>query len=223
MKRPLVIHVADRQMQEGIGAFFLRADWHIKLACERFDFDPKNRSDLFRIPGCTDPGLYQGAGANLRAHQSTHAHAIVMLDSQFPGSPGTDDTAAEAIRAKVLGGLQSVGWQRDAIEVIVIRPMLEAWLWTDSPHVEGVFGHNPPPSLRQRMRDAGLWPADAAKPTDLKTATATAARWGGKKSDAALFKNVLGSGRSLTGCIEPGFVLLRQTLKRWFPPEAPAQ
>jgi hypothetical protein len=222
MKRPLVIHVADRQMEEGIKAFFQRAGWHHKLGCQPFEFSPESPADLFRVPRCTDPGLYQGAWENLRAHQRTHERAIVVIDSQFPGSPGNDDEGAEAIRTSIRHGLITTGWNPDHVEVAVIQPMLEAWLWTNSTHVETAFRHVSPPTLRERMLDAGLWREGASKPHDLKEATAMAARWGGLTSDAALFRRVFGSARTLADCVEPGFNRMRTALQTWFPFEGGA-
>jgi hypothetical protein len=211
--RPLVFHVPDGQMEAGLRAFFHNASFHHKLGCAKFDIDWQSDDDFFRVPGLTDPGVYQTAHDNLRPFQRTHEHALVLLDETFPGSPG-----AAQIQESVSKNMRSSGWLDERFQVIVIQPMLEAWLWTDNQHVEKAFGHTRPPSLRQRMNTAHLWPEGTAKPVDLKAATVTAAGWGGKKSSAALFGAVFGSPRSLAECVEPGFIRLRETLQGWFPP-----
>jgi len=220
--RPLVFHLADRQMYEGFRAFFKRNDWQFKLGCARFDFDPDDERDLFRIGGCTDPGLYDNAHENLRTHQRTHERAIVVIDAQFPGTPGTDDVAAAAVRERILGNLHSSGWTNDRIEVVVIQPMLEAWLWSESDHVSAIFGVARYDDLRTNLVAQGVWEAGANKPSNFKEATAIAARIKHQVSDAALFRRVFTCARTLNGCAEPGFNRLRTTLQAWFPVEGGA-
>lgn len=212
--RSLIIHVADKQMEEAFRGFFSRPDAHRKLGCGAFSFDPE--TEIFRNPLDTDPGVYGNAHLNLQIFQGTHEHALIVLDGQFPGSPGL-----EAIRRGVAQNMEQSGWERDLFEVVVIDPMLEAWLWMDNVHVERAFAHRRSPSLREKLQAQGLWPADRPKPPDLKGATKTAASWGGVRSDAVLFRKVFGSSRSLQDCTLESFHLLRDTLQRWFPAEKP--
>jgi hypothetical protein len=212
--RPLVFHLADGQMEASFLAFFGQSGYAHKLGCARFDFDPEE--DILRVPEHKDPQVFGWAHENLRPFLRSHERAVVVLDRQFPGTP---PGGAEEIRQTIKRRLVRAGWREDHCEIVVIQPMLEAWLWTDSPHVEAALGHRRPPTLRSKMQQQGLWPEGLDKPPDLKHATATAAAWGGIVCDAALFTTVFASPRSLSGCKEPGFLLLRDTLRRWFPPE----
>jgi hypothetical protein len=201
-------------MEASFGAFLMQPGFAHKLGCARFAFDPEE--DILRVPEHKDPQVFGLAHENLRPYQRSHERAIVVLDQQFPGTPSG---GADEIRQIMKRNLIGTGWHEDRCEIVVIQPMLEAWLWTDSPHVEAAFGHRRPPSLRAKMQQQRIWPDGIDKPPDLKRATATAAAWGGIVVDAALFSALFASPRSLGGCKEPGFLLLRDTLRRWFPPE----
>jgi hypothetical protein len=118
----------------------------------------------------------------------------------------------------MLRALVDAGWERERFEVVVIQPMLEAWLWMESDHVATAFGLSRFVEMRRRLVEQGLWDKDAAKPRELKRARDFAARLGGRKTGGAIFKNVFAavSSRALDHCAEPGFVLLRQSLQDWF-------
>jgi hypothetical protein len=121
--RPVAFHLADRQMEEGIRAFFRRPDWWHKLGCASFDIDADFDQDIFRNPLHKDSQVFLEAHNNLQVYKKSHAHAIVVLDEYFGGTPGAD-----AIRARICGNIAQSGWPADSFEVIVIHPMLEAWL-----------------------------------------------------------------------------------------------
>lgn len=222
--RPLLILVADKQMEEGLRAFFASrgADgrprlWHFKLGCSPFAFDPEQ--DIVRDPSSHDCEVYQDCAELLRTHRGVYQRALVILDQQFPGSPG-----AAAIRVDMLALLHASGWPAGSVEIVVIQPCLEAWLWSDDVHVEAAFGHARPPSLRAVMEAEGRWPAGASKPmpgaagADLKEATIFALRRGGQPTLQSLtFRKVFGSTRNLACCTEPGFVHLCATTRAWFP------
>ncbi len=223
--RPLVILVADKQMEEGLKAFFAHRgpdgqprQWHFKLGCAPFPFAPDQ--DIIRDPESKDPELFRDCAELLRTQRRTYERALVILDRQFPGTPAE---GATAIRERMLPRLHASGWAPGTVEVVVIEPCLEAWLWSDDVHVESAFGHRRPPSLRDVMANEGLWPADSLKPVmvgsgdDLKFATRFAANRGGQKLETLLFRKVFGSPRNLDRCTEPGFLHLCAMLQRWFP------
>jgi hypothetical protein len=133
--RPIVSHLADENMETGLRAFFRRQDWHYALRCARFEIDSESSADIFRIGGCTDQGLWKRAHENLATHLKTHERVIVIIDEHFTPSPG-----AIQIHDDIVRDLFDSGWQRDLFEVIVIQPMLEAWLWMDNSHVANAFG-----------------------------------------------------------------------------------
>lgn len=214
--RPVVFHLADDHMEKGLRAFFHRDNWHHALRCARFELDPDSSEDIFRVGGCTDPGMWKEAHFNLASHLKTHEHAIVLIDEDFDPHPG-----AARIREDIGDGLMSAGWERERFEVVVIEPMLEPWLWTHSDHVATAFGLSRFAELRAELTRQGLWSEGDPKPRELKRARDLAARLGGRKTGGPIFASVFTalSSRALDQCREPGFLLLRQTLQRWFPPE----
>ncbi|OGQ79159.1 MAG: hypothetical protein A2289_03140 [Deltaproteobacteria bacterium RIFOXYA12_FULL_58_15] len=63
--------------------------------------------------------------------------------------------SADEIESDVRQRLHVAGWNNRA-DVIVIRPELEAWVWSDSPHVDTVLGWNDrQPDLRSWLVTQG--------------------------------------------------------------------
>jgi hypothetical protein len=212
--RPIVFNLADNAMVEGLSVFFQRENWHHALGCREFDIDPCSDRDFLKVPGRNDDALWHSAHLYLDPFRETHERAVVILDEEFGSSPG-----AATIRTDVEANLLRSGWEEDRIAVIVIEPMLEAWLWMDSDHVARAFGHPDYQELRARLVEEGLWEAGQPKPYELKAARDRAAKLGRTKSGRAAFANVFASvsSRALGRCTEPGFLRLRETLQRWFP------
>jgi hypothetical protein len=216
---PIVFHLADKHMEEGLRAFFRRNNWHFALGCRRFPIDPESTVDIFRVAGATDPILWKQAGANLRTHLNTHERAVVVLDEFFDPFPG-----AEQIRKAVAASMQKHGWPEDRFAVIVIQPMLEAWLFADA--VSTARGFNVPDfrQIQQQLIRQKLWQQGAPKPHEMKQARNVAARIGGRTTGSSIFRAVFQnlSSRAFDACGEPGFQLLRNALQTWFPPEGTA-
>ncbi len=213
--QPIVFHLADSHMEQGFRAFFRRANWHQAFQCRRFGIDPDSTEDIFRVPGHHDPQLWKFAHENLETHRRTHERAVVILDHSFEGAPPADQ-----LRTEVLANLQGAGWQPDRCEAIVIQPMLEAWLWVENDRVANAFGFKHFKELHAMLCAEGLWDAGQAKPnaSQLKVARDLAARCGGRKTGGAVFRGVFKamSSRAVNCCTEPGFALLRETLRQWF-------
>ena len=150
--RDCVFLLADGNMRACVEGFLGRAQFHQSLGTAGFDFD--SNQDLLVDEGGNDPGVYKRAHEILKSYKGTHERAVVILDNHWDGSPGAD-----RIEEDIRNNLLSTGWSEDRIVVIVIDPELEVWLWQDNQNVERAFRHRPPPSLRQVLRDGGLWPA----------------------------------------------------------------
>ena len=122
-KRPCVILVADSNMAAAFRGFFQREGWHLSLGCAPFEINTQVGADLIVDEGGNDPGVYTKGHELLRPYQSSHQHAIVVLDCEWDGSPGK-----AAIEAHITGQLVASGWAADAVKVIAIDPELENWL-----------------------------------------------------------------------------------------------
>lgn len=109
------------------------------------------------------------------------------------------------------------GWSNHSAAVVVIAPELEAWVWTDSPHVAKVLGwKDDAQSLRHFLQDRELLAPGSPKPTDPKRAMEQALRAKRKPGGARLFAD-LASSVTLNRCQDPAFHKLQKTLERWFP------
>lgn len=214
----IVFHLADKSMAEGLRAFFRRDNWHYALGCGQFNIDSESRDDVFQIGGCTDGGLWKNAHTNLATHFHTHRHAVIILDKDFDPYP-----TPQQIREDIRANMRQRGWTDDRFEVIVIEPMLEAWLWADAVSTAKGFGVADFGTLKQELVDHGLWNPAEPKPSQMKAARDLAAKIGRRKTGSPIFREVFNSlsSRALSTCVEPGFVLLLRTLREWFPP-APA-
>ncbi|MGW6013722.1 methylation-associated defense system protein MAD4 [Streptomyces sp. NPDC055210] len=210
-KRELVFLVADKGMQAMIGAFFERQDFHHRLGCARFDFNPK--TDIVKATG-HDPGLVKGEAATLNRRRNEYRRAIVVVDNAYDNSPGPDK-----IREKISSQLDGF-W--DQFAVIVIDPELENWFWVDYPDlVKKVLfwtakgGDRTP---REVLTEAGLWQAGADKPLDPKKAVEYLYKNGYSRDMLnGIFKRLARDLPSVRGCTDESFRLLMATIAEWFP------
>lgn len=76
---PLVFHLADDTMVEGLKAFFRRDNWHSALDCARFELDPDSAQDFFKVPGENDQSVWKFAHEHLAPFRETHERALVLL------------------------------------------------------------------------------------------------------------------------------------------------
>ena len=215
-KRPCVILVADSNMAAAFRGFFQREGWHLSLGCAPFEINTQVGADLIVDEGGNDPGVYTKGHELLRPYQSSHQHAIVVLDCEWDGSPGK-----AAIEAHITEQLLASGWADGAVKVIAIDPELENWLWQDKPQVAQALRYKGQPPLRQLLADKGLWPLDAAKPPRPKEAAQWVLRQTRQPRSSAIYQQ-LAAQVSTRGCTDAAFGELHATLQAWFAPEGTA-
>ena len=89
-----------------------------------------------------------------------------MLDKNFGGR-----LPAAVVREEILSNLLHNGWSAECVEVVVIDPELEVWLWQrGNPHVARAFRYNGSVSLEAFLEAEGFWSAAALKPARPKEA-----------------------------------------------------
>lgn len=181
----------------------------------RLDFDPGGRplGDLLRYSG-RDCGCRKDAVELLREPQRTHEHAVLLFDQHGSGAEEQDRTQVEAdIEEK----LYASGWPEGSVAAIVIQPELEAWVWSDSPHVARSMGwESDIKALRKHLEACGFWPRGSAKPHDPKAAMEIALRQRKKAFNATIFSQLAGQV-GLGRCRDASFAKFRKTLQQWFP------
>jgi hypothetical protein len=199
--RDVIFLVADGSMEQLLRGVLGRSAFERTLECGPFT------SDLI-VASRRDPEVYRLAHELLRPYEATHQRAVVMLDAKWEGAP-----AAAKIRENIGRHLRP-SWTQFA--VVVLEPELEAWFWQDSPHVSAALGC--PREFRTILASSGHWPSGAAKPVDPKAALEyLRVRHGADRSKAVF--NRLAARISVKGCTDPAFLLLRDTLRDWFPEE----
>ena len=131
-----------------------------------------------------DPGCLLKADVFLRREARRFRHVLVMFDRV---GCGRDALTREELEAEVEGRLSQSGWN-DRATVVVIDPELEAWVWSDSPHVAeqlGWAGREPP--LGDWLRGRGLLSDGKVKPHDPKAAVEKALWAARKRRSSAIY------------------------------------
>ncbi len=212
--RDCVFLVADSHMETVFKTFLGLRHRHEKLGTAPFRFDAER--DLL-LAG-NDPAVYRKGHDFLQSYRRTHRYAVLVLDFQFEHQKKPDEIVAE-MTSKMIAN----GWNAEQIQVVLIQPELEAWLWQDNPNIQEVFFRNlsptekpKAPALRQWLCDQRLWPMECVKPPDPKTAMMKAAEEFRAGAPMAVFTEVF-RRVSVHGCQDAAFHTLRDALKRWFP------
>ena len=208
--RDCIFLLADTNMEAAFKGFLCRDQFHQSLQCGAFDFDA--RQDLVVASGANDPGLYNRGHELLRPYTQTHTHAILVLDSEWDGSPGAD-----AIDTYISANLYQSGWTDANCKVIVIDPELENWIWQRNDHVACALGLDSASSFPSAI-PADVWPEGQTKPNNPKETLEAVLRANRIPRSSSIYKNIT-SRVSVSNCEEQSFQLFRTTLQTWFPAE----
>ena len=204
--------VADKNMEFVIKGFFGRADFHHKLGCAQFAFDPSQ--DLHSVRGKNDPGLYANGDPVLRVCRQTHRYAVVILDAEWKGSPG-----AAKIEERIKQHLAHAGLSPQESAAIVIDPELENWLWIPHNTLGNLLGWQNFQDLREFLRKQQLW-TDGDKPAPPKQALELVLKRIDKPRSSKFYAKIVQSVPSVRRCKDASFLKLRDTLCIWFSVEA---
>lgn len=199
----LVCLVADKNMEATISGVLER---HQALGTRRIDA-------LVLVHPQRDSACYHHPADILRGHSNSAKHALVVFDRAWNGVP---DRSTADLEQDVEDRLQQLGagWAK----AIVIDPELEVWLFRRSPRLDEALGwRHRQPSLQDRLATNGLWPTDAAKPTDPKRAIEWALRDAKKPRSSSIYRE-LAQTIGLKDCVDPSFQRFQTTLRGWFPP-----
>lgn len=161
-----------------------------------------------------DPGCFLRAPEFLQPFRPRFTHALVMLDHEGSGRERMTRQAMEQDLEKRL----RKSWGKTAA-ALVIEPELEAWWWSDSPHVATVLGWREP-SLRKWLATEGYLAEGAAKPVRPKRAVEEALRIARRPRSSSLYRQ-LAEQVSVRRCEDRTFQRFRRILRRWFQSESP--
>lgn len=209
--RDCIFLLADKNMQAAFEGFLTRHAFYQRLGCGNFSFDP--RHDIAVASGDNDPGLYTRGHELLRPYQTTHRHAVVVLDAEWEGSPGK-----EAITDHLVAQIAATGWTADQFAVIVIDPELENWIWQQNDHVARGLGFGNSHELMADMDLQAAWPQGQAKPSSPKEVFEALLRKKRIPRSSAIYKQIT-SQVSVKRCQDSAFQQFIVSLQTWFPQE----
>ncbi|MBF2759593.1 MAG: hypothetical protein ISN28_04910 [Ectothiorhodospiraceae bacterium AqS1] len=169
-------------------------------------------ADIFIHPG-RDPGCAQRGVAFLSPSKDRYRHALLIFDHE--GSSKEALCAAE-IEDSLHRDFLDKGWKENEARAIVIVPELEAWIWSDSPHVAAALGwQGDRMSLNRWLIEHRLLDAGEVKPSSPKDTLLRVLRETRSPRGSALYRKIA-SKVSLKRCRDPSFRRLLGILRTWF-------
>lgn len=159
-----------------------------------------------------DPGCFHQPGELLGGYSARANHALVVLDLAWAGAPASTGSELERALEESLPSLWPTGWAK----AIVIDPELEAWVFSDSPHVANELGWTEPAAkMRAVLENEGLWAAADPKPADPKAAVDWLLRRAKRPRSSSIYRT-LAKKVSLQRCEDRSFLRLVELLRGWF-------
>ncbi len=162
-----------------------------------------------------DPGCWRQAHEFLRSRVQQFHHALVIFDR---AGCGQESLTRLELEADLEQRLKQNGWGERAA-AIVIDPMLEIWVFSDSSQVSAALGWPRRDSeLRAWWVEKGFLAPGELKPRHRNPKAAVdAAMFAVKKPRSGAVYRQIAEKVSVKRCQDPAFIKLRETLRRWFP------
>jgi hypothetical protein len=202
VKKDLLVLVADRNMEAAVAGLLGRPE---ALGIRSLQVDIRRHPQ--KDSGCCLAGV-----KFLQAFASQYLHGLLMFDHAGSSRESESPDAIEADLARQLG---KTPWDQRAA-VIVVAPELEAWVWSDSPHVETELGWiGRQPNLREWLMARDFLEAGQAKPVRPKEAM-EAVLWETRKPRSSAIYQALAEKVSLRTCSDRAFGKLKSVLQGWF-------
>jgi hypothetical protein len=159
-----------------------------------------------------DPGCFSEAPDVLQPYINRARWALVLFD--YEGS-GQEQRSAEEVARDLEERLARSGWE-DRAAVLVVRPELETWVWSDSSELDRIVGwQSRKPPLRQWMRETGRWPEGIVKPPRPKESFQEALRQVKMRRSSAIYRQ-LAESVSLERCSDDAFIQFKKLIRGWF-------
>ncbi len=169
-------------------------------------------ADIFVAPE-HDPACALRGIDFLKAFEGQYRYALLMFDHE---GCGKETISVKTLQDDLNSKLASTVWGSRA-QTIILEPELEAWIWSDSPHVDhiaGWSGRNP--ELRSWLIEQGWLEEGQTKPARPKEAFEAALREARKPRSASLYKK-LADVVSVRRCEDASFRRFKAVLQEWFP------
>lgn len=201
--KDLIVVVADADAEKAIETLLRR---HRAFGIRHISFDIRRHVQR-------DPGCRTATHSFLRPEIDRYQYAMVVFDWE---GAGAEDKSPEEIESFVETSLSESGWF-DRCAVVVIKPELEMWVWSDSPHLSTALGwKNKQPSVHEWIKaNTAFWPPNTNKPSRPKEALEASLRVVRKSSSPSLFET-LAERVSVERCVDRAFGKFKKILKQWF-------
>ena len=205
--KDLVALVADKDMEHTLAGLLSRPR-ALGIRPVQFDVFVHPEHD----PGCALRGV-----SFLSHFAEQYGYGLLMFDHE--GS-GRESNPATDLRESLDADFADSPWGERA-RTIVLSPELEAWVWSDSPHVDDAAGwKGRRPRLRAWLMKQGWLDGKSMKPARPKEAFQAALRVAGRARSSSLYQRIA-ERVSVQQCTDSSFLEFRSTLQRWFPHEQP--
>lgn len=201
-RKDLIVLTAGKDERAAITAVLCRYR-SLRIRPIAFSVELSSRHDL----GCRWESQDQ-----LRAFLKEYERALVMFDHE---GCGDERRSAVEVETAVRQALEGNGWL-GRCDCVVIEPELEAWTWSDSPHVADALGwEGQGAGLRQWLGQEGFLAAGQMKPARPKEAMRAALRQKHLSPTSLIFAK-LASVVSFDRCTDPSFLRFKAILQKWF-------
>ena len=202
-RKDLVVLAADKNLEHTLKGLFSRPQ---ALGIRSIEADILVHSE--RDPGCALRGVDFLSNFSQRYH-----HGLLMFDHK--GS-GKEDTQPCQLQRDLNEEFARSTWG-DRARTIILSPELEAWVWSDSPHVDDVAGwRNRQPSLHRWLTEQGWLRQGELKPACPKEAFEASLREVQKPRSSSLYQKIA-ARVSLSQCADASFLEFKDILRNWFP------
>ena len=203
--KDLVILAADKDLEHALKGLLARPE---ALGIRPVD------ADVFVEPE-HDPACALRGVDFLTNLSRQYGHGLLLFDHK--GS-GKEAATPQDLQTSLNRAFANSAWGERA-RAVVLAPELEAWIWSDSPHVDAVAGwRNRDPKLRLWLIEQNYLREGESKPRQPKEAFEAALREARKPRSASLYQQIA-EKVSLRRCKDAAFLELKGILNDWFPTE----
>lgn len=198
--KDLVVLVADSNMKAVLKTLLEKRQSSLGIRVQTFDVYVHFRHD---------PGVYHEAGMFLKPFTEQYCYALVLFDFKGSGAKG----APRQAEAKVQQDLNAGGWKGRSAAIAIV-PELEAWVFSNSPHVVQQLAGGDKETYNRVLVKYGIAPPCSVKPSDPKEAMEELLRKRRRPRSSAIYAS-LAEKVSLEDCKDPAFGRLQDVLRRW--------
>ena len=202
--KDLVVLAADKDMEHALKGLFARPEALGIRAIE---------ADILIHPH-HDPACAVRGVEFLSNLSERYDYGLLMFDHE--GS-GRERVPPEELQKSLDEDFAHSSWAAGRARAIVLSPELEAWVWSDSPHVDDVAGwKGRQPALHRWLTEQGWLQEGETKPGRPKEAFQAALREAQRPRSPSLYQQIA-ERVSLHRCMDRSFLEFKEILRKWFP------